>query len=819
MSSRLLTARTPLAQALRCALFGGLLAGPALLLASPAMAQTPPAASAQLHSFNIAAGPLDRALSQFADQLNLLLAADARLTAGKTSPGLRGQYSQQQGLQQLLQGSGLSAQTRADGRVVLLPLPEAGADLQLSPITVTGQQLSATTEGTGSYTTGSTSTATKLPLSIRETPQAVSVLTRQQIDDLNLTTLDDAVQNITGLTMQKGYYTGDSGSFMARGFPVSSILLDGLPTSTGANGTFNADNDALEIYDRVEVVRGATGLTTGTGTPSAAINLVRKRPTADPQASITVSAGSWDNYRSVLDAAGPLTEGGAVRGRTVVSWQDAQRFYDYARDRNHQFYGILEADLTPDTLASIGFHYRKVDNDGILASQPTNTDGSFLEGLSRSTNLINEFDYWRQTDKTLFADLTQHLAGGWQLKAAAVWKRPEQDMLFTGLNRTAGVLRQSSQRYRLDNKQDSYDLSLTGPYRLFGREHELVLGASYQQRENRNWGGWAAYSWTAAAPAADPYNWDASAVPRPPIDMSLWTHAFDDKQKAVYAATRLQLADPLTLILGTRVTWYERELLTGSGDTLKINAEAVPYAGLVFDLDDNHSVYASWTEIFEPQTVTDQYGDFLEPITGTNYELGIKGEYFDGQLNASLATFLIKQQNRAVSDLAGPNPCPGSWGYCSRAAGEVESQGVEMEISGALTANWQLTTGYAFIDAEFSKDTDPANVGEPYDTDIPRHQFKLTSSHQLTGTLQRWRVGGSLYAQSDIQASDDSRIQQPGYATVGLHAAYQPTEQTEVRLNVNNLLDREYYQSLGWTEGGNTFGAPRNYMLSLRYQL
>ena len=150
MSSRFSPAPTPLASALRCALFGGLLAGPALLLTSPAVAQTPAAVSAELHSFNIAAGPLDRALSQFADQLNLLLAADARLTAGKSSPGLRGQYSQQQGLQQLLQGSGLSAQTRADGRVVLLPLPEAGADLQLSPITVTGQQLLATTEGTGS---------------------------------------------------------------------------------------------------------------------------------------------------------------------------------------------------------------------------------------------------------------------------------------------------------------------------------------------------------------------------------------------------------------------------------------------------------------------------------------------------------------------------------------------------------------------------------------------------------------------------------------------------------------------------------------------
>jgi outer membrane receptor for ferric coprogen and ferric-rhodotorulic acid len=102
-------------------------------------------------------------------------------------------------------------------------------------------------------------TATKLNLSLRETPQSVSVLTRQQIDDLGITTLDDAVQSITGLVMQRAH--GRFGQFQRTGFPVDNILLDGLPTSLGANNTFNGDNDDLAIYDRIEVVRGATGLT------------------------------------------------------------------------------------------------------------------------------------------------------------------------------------------------------------------------------------------------------------------------------------------------------------------------------------------------------------------------------------------------------------------------------------------------------------------------------------------------------------------------------------------------------------------------------
>ena len=129
----------------------------------------------------------------------------------------------------------------------------------------------------------------------------------------------DAVQSITGLVMQKGNFTGDSGSFSARGFPIDNILFDGLPTSLGANGTFNGDNDDLAIYDRIEVVRGATGLMTGSGTPSAAINMVRKRPTATPQASFSASVGSWSNYRLEADAANALNEAKTLRGRIVVT--------------------------------------------------------------------------------------------------------------------------------------------------------------------------------------------------------------------------------------------------------------------------------------------------------------------------------------------------------------------------------------------------------------------------------------------------------------------------------------------------------------------
>ncbi|VUZ25028.1 Ferric-pseudobactin BN7/BN8 receptor [uncultured Comamonas sp.] len=825
LSATSLPSRRVLALAVRSALL--VMACSAVPSQAQTAAAAPAAAQAEAaRSYQIAAGALDEALASFAASAGVSITMPPVLVQGRTTPGLQGRHTVRGGFARLLEGSGLEAVGGSGGvytlRAAAVPAASpVGQGVALGEVRVTAEaDRGGTTEGTGSYTTRSMSTATGLNLSMRETPQSVSVLSRQQIEDLGLTTLDDAVQNVTGLVMQKGYYVGDSGSFFARGFAVSNILLDGLPTTTGANGTFNADNDSLDIYDRVEVVRGATGLTTGAGTPSAAINLVRKRPTAERQGGVTLSAGSWNNYRAAVDASGPLNEAGTLRGRAVVTVQDSKHFYDVAHDRSQQLYGILEADLGPATVAALGYHYRNVDSQGRLAALPSQADGSFYPGLDRSTNLGNDFDYWKQTDQTVFADVTHQFANGWKAKAAVAWKRPEQDILFSGFGRTAGVLRQNTQGYRLDNMQDSYDFSLNGPFSLLGRTHELLLGASYRKRANKNWGGWAAYSWTAGAPAVDPYAWDSSSVSQPAIDMDLWKQINAVRQKSVYAATRLQLADPLKLILGMRVNWYDHDQQSGAGKNYAVDHELTPYAGLVYALNDNHSAYASWTEIFEPQNSYDRSGDLLAPITGTNYEAGIKGEYFGGRLNASLATFLVRQENRAVDDLDGPNPCPGSTsGYCRRAAGEVESKGFELEVGGALTPDWQIMAGYTYVKTRYTKDSVAANVGKPYDTKLPKHQLKLSTSYRMSGDLQRWRVGGSVQVQSRMYTEGTGyRIAQGGYAVVGLNASYAINPQTELRINVNNVFDRHYYQNVGWLTGGNVFGAPRNVLLTAHYR-
>ncbi|MDN5074063.1 TonB-dependent receptor domain-containing protein, partial [Aliarcobacter butzleri] len=176
----------------------------------------------------------------------------------------------------------------------------------------------------------------------------------------------------------------------------------------------------------------------------------------------------------------------------------------------------------------------------------------------------------------------------WKAKIAGNWKRPEQDILFSTLSRISGDLYQGTQGYKLDNKQDSDDISLSGPYAFFGRNHDLMLGADYRKFENRNWGGWSDYEWTSNGPLVDPYNWNSSSVSKPYIDMNKWKYDFDLTQKSTYLATRLNLTDSLNFILGSRLSWYENENL-GTNTTYKATAELFPYAGIVYVIVDNHS--------------------------------------------------------------------------------------------------------------------------------------------------------------------------------------------------------------------------------------
>lgn len=808
-----------IAVALQCLMLAG---SAASLAALPALAQAQTAASAGAaqHHFQIPAGPLAGALDHFARVAGVNLSYDAALVSGKHSRGLQGQVATAAGLQQLLSGSGLEAVAQGNGDFSLRQAPVAtnssGASGVLPEVTVTASNSSSAlgvTEGSRSYTTDNATTATRMNLSLRETPQSVSVLTRQQMEDQGIQSVEDVALQVTGLTLARG--APERTQLRARGFNINTIMLDGVPQTLNADMTgFNT----LAMYDHAEVLRGSAGLLQGTGNPSATINLIRKRPTAHRQINLTGSVGSWSNYRTELDAGGPLNEAGTLRGRTVLAWQDTESFRDHYNNDRRLAYAIVEADVAQATTVSLGGSYnREINNGSAWYGVPTYSDGSFLP-IRRSANFTPSWAYWNKTNKVVFADVEHRWDNGWKAKLSVQASNADMDALYSNMARVTGT---ENIRYSFVGSSDyaermrGADFHSSGPFELLGRKHEFLVGATWRKHMQHSTGQSAtdySYSFDPTQP------WQAENAPYPTLG-SVWGNQYDHtKQYAAYASTRLNLSDSLKLILGTRLDWYDYTNTYNTSSTgYTVDREFTPYAGIVYDLDTQHSVYASWTEIFQPQSSKARNGSVLPPVTGTNYEVGLKGEYMNGALNASVAAFKIEQTNLAKS-LPSDECAPGVQS-CAEAAGEVQSKGLEFEVAGQLSSNWQVTAGYTIAKAKYARATTSNTAGERFATDQPRHLIKLFSSYQLPGELNAWRVGAGMRMQNEIYKDTGAiRIRQGGYTVADLMLAWQATPELSVNLNINNLFDKYYYESIGSPTNGNGFGAPRNFLITAKYR-
>ena len=786
-----------------------------------------PAAWAQAQRYDIPAGSLAEALSQFAAASGVMITFSAEDTAGLGSPGLQGDFELHQGFARLLQGSGLRLVQAGNKRYVLAKA-ERGAALELGATSINAAGLGATTEGTGSYTTGQSNTATKLPLSLRETPQSISVVTRQRMDDQGLNDITEVLQQTPGLSVQS--LGSERFNIYSRGYSVDNYQFDGIPTTLDIATQMSAQSLAdMAIYDRVEVLRGATGLMTGAGDPSATINLVRKRPTAEFKGHITAGVGSWDKYRSEVDLSGPLTPSGNVRGRMVAAYQQNNSFMDHYSQEKQIFYGVLEADLTDTTLLTVGADYQKNNPQGSSSvAFPLFHSNGEQTSFSRSTNSAARWSHNPQDALNTFASLEQKLAYDWTLKASVnqmYIKRDDYKLAtaswgFPDKSTGAGV-RLYGGAGSTWQKQTGLDVQAQGPFQLFGRQHELIVGYNYSRYENRHT---PTRGTRIEGTFVNVYDWD-NYTDKPVMGGGkLYDGDTVIHQTGTYIATRLRPTDDLSVILGARVSKYDYDYdltypatpLSNRTTDYKENGVVTPYAGVVYDLNDTHSVYASWTSIYKPQSLRDADGSTLEPREGDNYEVGLKSEFFDGRLNTSIAAYEVKQDNLAVLD-EGKTVNNDGMTAAYKAVSGATTRGFEVEANGELMPGWNVSASY---NHGITKDRD----GERLNTEAPANMVKLWSTYRLPGDFDRLTVGSGANWQSGTHitvtpstALGTVKAKQSQFTVVNLMARYQLTDQLSTTLNINNLFDKKYISALDTTFYSGYYGEPRNVMLNTRY--
>ena len=668
------------------------------------------------------------------------------------------------------------------------------------------------------YSVKSTTAGTKMMMTQRDIPP-VSIISEQRMDDQQLQTLGDVMDSTLGIS--KSQADSDRVSYFSRGFQIDNYMVDGIPTWFESRWNLGDALTDMALYERVEVVRGSNGLMTGTGNPSASINMIRKHTTSrEFKGNVSAEYGSWNKQRYVMDLQSPLTDDGNVRARIVAGYQDNDSWLDRYHNEKNFFSGIIDADLGETTSLAVGYEYQKIKVDSpTWGGLPRwNTDGS-KNSYDRARSTAPDWAYNDKEINKVFVTLKQRFADTWQATMNATHSEIKFDSktmyVDAYVNKADGMLVGPYSSYGPGydyvggtgwnsgkRKVDALDLFADGGYDLFGRQHNLMFGGSYSKQNNRYFSSWANV-FPAEIGSFNNFNGNF-----PQTDWAPQSLAQDDTthMKSLYAATRISLADPLHLILGARYTNWRIDTLSYSME----KNHTTPYAGLVYDINDNWSTYASYTSIFQPQNKRDSSGKYLTPVTGNNYEVGLKSDWMNSRLTTTLAVFRIEQDNVAQSTGA---PIPGTNGDIAyKTAKGTVSKGVEFEVNGAITDNWQMTFGATRYVAE-------DNEGNAVNPNLPRTSVKLFTSYRLP-VMPELTVGGGVNWQNRVYTDTATpygtfRAEQGSYALVDLFTRYQVTKNFSVQGNLNNLFDKTYDTNV---EGSIVYGEPRNVSITANYQ-
>ncbi|MDO6453482.1 TonB-dependent siderophore receptor [Neptunomonas phycophila] len=694
-------------------------------------------------------------------------------------------------------------------RHALAEAVETAPTIRLQTLTVEGNALyeMPASESTQGYSVDSATVGTKTPAALRDIPQSITVLTNDYIEDRGFINLDDAAKYTPGLRT----LSNDSGrsSIFSRGYEYDEYNIDGLPAPMQSiNGTL----PSLSAFDRVEIMRGPSGLFNSTSELGGIINLVRKRPTYDTQGSLSASYGSWGRYNLEADVAGALNTSESVRGRLVASQTDNQNEIDQNTNDDQSFYGTLDIDLDESTLLSIGaLHQTKsiTPANGF----PAYSDGTLID-WDRSTFLGSDWNDFDAETTDLFFDLTHQFDNGGYGRVAVRSSKRDTEYYYT----YTGSAIDSDGNTRLSSTQRDYsqttlsaDASYSQPFSAMGQVNEFVVGTDYKNYDTDYRNG------ASSLGTININSFDSSDVAYTAPTYSTRVES-EEQEIGLYGKVTLRPTERLALISGGRFSWYDLDNSTttlSSGATTHSDyndsAHFTPYAGVVFDLNEAHSLYASYSEVFKPQTDTDENGDMIDPREGQQIELGIKGSYLGGDINSRLSVFQLTDKNRSATPYDSDGNAITDY---SEATGKTRVTGFEAEVSGSIN-NWDLLAGYSYMDTENLSGDDNSLFML-----MPRHTLSLWSTYNLThGQLNGLSLGAGVTGMSEFYLERaGTRLTAPGYAVVDAKVGYEVNDQLSLSLNINNLFDRKYYSRVGSVATFNFYGPSRNVMAGLTYQ-
>jgi len=783
-----------LASALTLLPLGTGLAAPVWAQSGPS--QAPSAQTGETQSYDIPAGPLNQVLGRFASESGLLLSADGRLTRGLQSDGLQGEYSIEQALQQLLAGTGLNYRLAEDDTVTLVERSPNNGPLQLAPIQVGADA--------GGFRAETSSSATNVDAPLIETPATVNVLTEDFLRVTKPRRLEDTLAYVPGAGQEITLGNSDP-IFSLRGF-----------SSTGREGGLFVDGYQLirrsyvpdpALYERIDILKGTSGVLYGTARPGGIINLIPKEPQfSQAKTSITAIGGSFDTARLEVDSTGPIGKSAAYR--TIFLRQEANQTLHGQNDSGLQddrtiFNGKIAWKTPTGGELQLGYEYYFIDQAFDPGIQFINGEWTFNRDPLTNPDQFSDREF-----NTFSADFNQPLTNDWNLHVGGRYVTGDTkrflDASVTGPLDGSAVSRFTDRAVE-DYEQQEVLAELKGDVRTGPISHEISFGANYFETDLDR--GRAVVFQSGVI---DPFNPNFSNPPAFP------TPSPNDPEEAQdFEQTRLFFQDyatlgPVKLIAG--VSFIDFELTDGSENV--DDSEADFFIGGVYNYNSWFNPFVAYSTSTQPQLGNREEGGTLPPRDAEQIEFGIKGEWFEGHLRSAISVFEIEQSDKAEASPTNPD--------AFRLSGDEKVRGAELEVTGELVNGVTAQIGWSYLDAEFSESID-AGLEDNRLPNIPEHKISALIKHNNVAGINGLEIGAGVVRVMDRKAGNDNEVDIPDFTRGDVFIGYRRGSWS-IDATVENITDKDYVLGTrpGFPDPDGTFqaaqGTPRFLTVGVSYE-
>lgn len=691
------------------------------------------------------------------------------------------------------------------------PIPANPATLELQATDIVGAADYESAQGPvkGYHATRSAS-ATRTDTAIHETPQSISVVSRDVVEDLSATRLQDALDYAGGVGRANNFGGQGLTTFTVRGFTTGEFYRNGFPINRGYPNMPDANT-----IERLEVLRGPATMLYGRGDPGGTFNIVSKQPLAERTVTLGSQLSDQGMRRGTLDASGPLDEEGRLAYRLNVIGEGGDTFRDHVETERYGVAPVVTWQVNDTTRLTFEGDFMR--NNAPLDRGLTHYAGQ--RGTASRDTFFGEKDAGKlHNDNNMLQVRFEHMLNDdWTLAGGTQWldgTLQGNAVEGNGIAADGRTLGRNFNYRKLEWTDRDTQLNLTGHFSTGGFEHTLLTGIEYEDYDyqsiiQRSAAGTGAYPIDIFDPV---YGQPRPALTRTPTDDQENLKTF-----GVFVQDQVALTERLKLLAGARFERFEHEYESfvpqnppGSRNWDVTDSAVTPRLGVIYDLTDTVAVYANTARSFKPNNGASREGGGFKPEEGKSYEMGIKWEALDRQLSVDAAVYQIEKRNVLTTD-----PVDSTF---SVAAGEVRSRGFDLNVAGNLTPQWRVIGGYAYVDAEVTKD-----VNIPSGTrllNVPKNTFSLLNVYEFQdGGLKGLGLGlGAKYVDERAGQTAANAFSMDSYTVVDLLGYYKVNERIRLNLDLKNLFDADYEEGAF----GNVYaypGAPRTVQAGISYTL